>query len=111
MKIVEKPWGREVWIAHTDKYALKIIEINKGNRSSLQYHNYKTEHIYVDTGRLRMEEEINGEIKVSEYGPGDVIENLPKKKHRIEAISNVRVIEVSTPELEDVIRVEDDYGR
>ena len=53
MKIVEKPWGRELWIAHTDKYALKIIEVNKGTRSSLQYHVKKHEHLYVDAGRCR----------------------------------------------------------
>ena len=46
VKIVEKPWGREIWIAHTDRYALKIIEVKKGNRSSLQYHDRKIEHIY-----------------------------------------------------------------
>ena len=55
MKIVEKPWGREIWIAHTDKYAFKIIEIKKGTRSSLQYHVKKHEHIYVDAGVLQME--------------------------------------------------------
>ena len=51
VKIVEKPWGREIWVAHTDKYAFKIIEIKKGTRSSLQYHVQKHEHIYVDCRR------------------------------------------------------------
>ena len=55
MKIVPKPWGREVWIAHTDKYAMKIIEIKKGTRSSLQYHVKKHEHIYVDSGVMQVE--------------------------------------------------------
>ena len=55
MKIVEKPWGREIWVAHTDKYAFKIIEIKKGTRSSLQYHVKKHEHLYVDSGLLQME--------------------------------------------------------
>ena len=111
VKIVEKPWGREIWIAHTEQYALKIIEFKKGSRSSLQYHNFKSEHIYVDSGVLKAEEEINGALQVFTYTAGDVIANPPGKKHRIEAVEDVRLIEVSTPELDDVIRVEDDYGR
>ena len=55
MKIVEKHWGREIWVAHTDKYAFKIIEIKAGTRSSLQYHVRKHEHVYVDSGVLQME--------------------------------------------------------
>ena len=112
VKIVEKPWGREIWVAHTDKYALKIIEFNKGSRSSLQYHNYKIEHIYVDDGVLAVEEEqADGTLVKTEYQAGDVIYNPALKKHRVEAVSDVRLIEVSTPELDDVVRVEDDYGR
>ncbi len=111
VKIVEKPWGREIWIAHTEKYALKIIEFKEGSRSSLQYHNFKAEHIYVDSGRLQVEEEIDEVMQKFEYGPGDVVENPPKKKHRVTAITDVRLIEVSTPELDDVVRVEDDFGR
>jgi len=57
MKIVEKPWGREIWVAHTDKYALKIIEIKQGNRSSLQLHRVKHEHLYVDRGTFKIERE------------------------------------------------------
>ena len=112
VKLVEKPWGREIWVAHTDKYALKVIEFNKGSRSSLQYHNQKIEHIYVDSGVLAVEEEQpDGTLVRNEYGPGDVIYNPAGKKHRVEAVSDTRLIEVSTPELDDVVRVEDDYGR
>ena len=112
MKIVEKPWGRELWIAHTDRYALKIIEFNQGMRSSLQYHVRKHEHIYVDSGRLQVElENAEGEMEVVVLGPGDVIENPPMRKHRVTALENVRLIEVSTPELDDVVRVQDDYQR
>lgn len=111
VKIVVKPWGREIWVAHTDKYALKIIEFNKGARSSLQFHKAKHEHIYVDSGVVRVDEELDGEIVTSEYGPGEVIANPPLKKHRVEALEDLRLIEVSTPELDDVVRVEDDYGR
>lgn len=112
MKIIEKPWGREIWIAHTDRYALKIIEFNKGSRSSLQYHNMKYEHIYVDTGKLQVElEDETGEMEVLVLNPGDVIENPPGRMHRVTALEDVRLIEVSTPELDDVVRVEDDYKR
>ena len=111
VKIVEKPWGREVWIAHTDVYAFKLIEFNKGNRSSLQYHNVKSEHIYVDKGRLLCEEEIDGKMVVNEYGSGSIIVNPAGKKHRVEALEDIRLFEVSTPELDDVVRVEDDYNR
>jgi len=112
MKIVEKPWGREFWIAHTDRYALKIIEFNKGSRSSLQYHQKKHEHIYVDWGKLQIEvEDDQGVMKTIILGSGDVIENKPGRRHRVTALEDVRLIEVSTPELEDVIRVEDDYSR
>jgi len=111
VKTVEKPWGKEIWIAHNDRYALKIIEFNKGSRSSLQYHEKKIEHIYVDGGVLKVEEEIDRELAATVYKEGDVIHNPAGKKHRVEAIEDVRLIEVSTPELDDVIRVEDDYGR
>lgn len=112
MKIVEKPWGREVWVAHTDKYAFKIIEIKKGTRSSLQYHVHKHEHIYVDSGVLQMEwENEAGVMETLTLRPGQVIENKPGRKHRAIAVEDVRLLEVSTPELDDVVRVQDDYHR
>lgn len=112
MEIIEKPWGRELWIAHTDRYALKIIEFNPGTRSSLQYHVKKHEHVYVDSGELQVEwENDQGEMEVHILKPGDVIENKPGHKHRVTALQSVRLIEVSTPELDDVVRVEDDYKR
>jgi mannose-6-phosphate isomerase len=112
MEIVEKPWGREIWVAHTDRYALKIIEFKKGSRSSLQYHNVKHEHIYVDQGRLQIElENEQGEVELLVLSPGEVIENRPGRKHRVTALEDVRLIEVSTPELDDVVRIEDDYQR
>ena len=112
MEVVEKPWGRELWIAHTDQYALKIIELKRDTRSSLQYHVRKHEHIYVDQGLLRLDwENEQGEMETLELKPGDVIENKPGRRHRVAAIEDTRLIEVSTPELEDVVRVEDDYKR
>lgn len=112
LKIVEKPWGREIWVAHTDKYAFKIIEIKAGTRSSLQYHVRKHEHIYVDAGVLNMEwENEAGHMVTLTLRPGEVVENKPGRKHRAIAVEDVRLLEVSTPELDDVVRVEDDYNR
>jgi mannose-6-phosphate isomerase-like protein (cupin superfamily) len=112
MTIVDKPWGREIWVAHTDRYAFKIIEIRKGTRSSLQYHVRKHEHIYVDSGVLQMEwENEAGEMLTLTLRPGDVIENKPGRKHQAMALEDVRILEVSTPELDDVVRVQDDYQR
>ncbi len=112
MKTVKKPWGSEIWVAHTDKYALKIIVVNEGTRSSLQYHEKKHEHIFVDSGKLQIEwENDSGEMETLLLKPGDVVENKPGRKHRVTAIETTRLIEVSTPELDDVVRVEDDYNR
>lgn len=112
MKVVPKPWGREVWIAQTDKYAMKIIEIKKGTRSSLQYHVKKHEHIYVDSGVMQVEwENDQGEMEILILKPGEVIENKPGRKHRMTAVEDVRLLEVSTPELDDVVRLADDYRR
>jgi len=112
MKIVEKPWGREIWVAHTDKYALKIIEIKQGNRSSLQLHRVKHEHLYVDKGTFKIErEDAERKMQTLILHPGDVVEIPPNTRHRAEAVTDIRLIEVSTPELDDVVRLEDDYGR
>ena len=112
MKIIEKPWGKEIWVAVTNQYALKIIEIKKGTRSSLQYHVHKHEHIYVDAGLAQMEwENEQGLMELLHLKPGDVVENKPGRKHRTTAVEDVRLIEVSTPHLDDVVRVEDDYKR
>lgn len=112
MKIVEKPWGREIWVAHTDKYAFKIIEFKKGTRSSLQYHVRKHEHLYVDSGLLQLEwENDQGQMETLTLHPGDVVENKPGRKHRAIAVEDTRLLEVSTPELDDVVRVQDDYNR
>ena len=108
MKVVDKPWGNEVWIAQTDKYVGKIIFIKKGHRLSKQYHKIKHETIYVDAGELVFE--INNETKILKAGEAIVV--APNTVHRMDARnSDVRIFEVSTPEVEDVVRLEDDYGR
>ncbi len=112
MKIVDKPWGREIWVAHTDKYAFKIIEVRQGTRSSLQYHVKKHEHLYVDQGVLQIEwEDDAGHMVTLTLHPGNVVENKPGRKHRVTALEDAGLLEVSTPELDDVVRVEDDYHR
>ncbi|MDD7281255.1 hypothetical protein [Floccifex sp.] len=111
-KYIEKPWGYEKWIAVTDHYALKEIFLKKGCRTSLQYHNYKEEHSYVLSGQLSIEEDnINKEMETNVYNPGDIIHALPTYKHRVTALEDSVFIEVSTPYLDDVVRVEDDYNR
>ena len=106
-KIVDKPWGREIWYAHEDRYAGKIIEVTKGHALSLQKHERKQETMYLQSGKLLYH--LNG--KDFEMSPGDCITIRPGDVHRITAIEDAVVLEVSTPELDDVIRLEDRYGR
>ena len=111
-KTVMKPWGKEEWIAYNEFYALKLISLNEGHRTSLHYHNEKHETYYVDRGRiLSWLENENGSIDKKEMEAGSIVEILPGKTHRVEAIEDAILIEVSTPHLDDVIRVEDDFGR
>jgi mannose-6-phosphate isomerase len=109
---VDKPWGYEVWWALTDAYAGKILRIRQGHRLSLQFHEAKDESAYLLSGRLRL---IKGpsedELETVELGPGDTWRNLPGEVHTIEAIEDSEVLEVSTPELDDVVRLTDSYGR
>lgn len=112
VKEVHKPWGGELWVAVTPHYALKIITIRQGHRSSLQYHRQKTEHIYIDSGRVRAELQApDGTLQTELCGPGAIIEVLPGQLHRLEALEDTRLIEVQTPFLDDVVRVADDYQR
>lgn len=106
-KKVPKPWGEEIWLVHNDKYALKIIRLNKGHRFSLQHHEVKTESWYFTKGVM----EVQLEEKVFQAKPGDVVHVPPKTVHRLKALEDSEFIEVSTPELDDVVRLEDDYGR
>ncbi len=107
VKVVEKPWGRETWLCVEKEYAGKILEIKKGCRTSLQYHNKKKESIYVLSGELKIQYP-NGERILKK---GESITIKPGDKHRLCAVKDLVLIEVSTPELDDVVRLEDDYGR
>jgi mannose-6-phosphate isomerase-like protein (cupin superfamily) len=109
---VAKPWGEELIWALTDRYCGKVITIEPGRRLSLQYHEQKDEAILVVRGRLRLVlENERGEVEVSELGPGDAAHVAVGRRHRYEAIERVELVEVSTPELNDVVRIEDDLGR
>lgn len=107
-----KPWGKEIWFAHTDKYAGKILHINKGHRYSLQYHEKKQETQYIYKGKVKLiygTEKENLQEKI--LNPGDKFDVAPYTIHRLEAIEDSEVFEVSTPDLQDVVKLEDDYGR
>ena len=109
---VDKPWGSELIWAHTERYVGKVIVIETGKRLSLQRHEIKDESILVRSGRLRLYlEDDDGVLRDQELGPGEHRRIPTGRVHRFEAIEQCELIEVSTPELDDVIRLEDDYGR
>lgn len=109
---VDKPWGHEQIWAVTDRYVGKVLVIETGKRLSLQKHEVKDESILVVSGRLRLYlEDESGEIRVEELGPGAARHVPTGRIHRYEAIERCELMEVSTPELDDVVRIEDDFGR
>lgn len=110
-KRVEKPWGYELHWAHTDRYVGKLIHINKGHALSLQYHNRKDETIFLHAGRLLFEVQEGDALVQREMLPGDRIHVPPPTVHRMTALEDCDVFEVSTPDLDDVVRLEDRYGR
>ncbi|MBT4916975.1 cupin [Candidatus Peregrinibacteria bacterium] len=112
VEIKLKPWGREIWFAHNDKYAGKILEVTKGHRYSLQYHEKKQETQYLYSGKVKFiygTEEDNLQEKI--LNPGDKVDVDPYTIHRVEALEDSQIFEVSSPELDDVIKLDDDYGR
>ncbi|HSF85191.1 MAG TPA: cupin domain-containing protein [Acidimicrobiia bacterium] len=112
MTFVDKPWGNELIWSVTDAYAAKVITIDAGKRLSLQYHERKTESILVIEGRLLLHlADDAGEIQVHTLEPGDHAHVPAGRVHRFEADLDTRLVEVSTPELDDVVRIEDDFGR
>ena len=108
---VDKPWGYELRWALTARYVGKVIHIDAGQALSLQYHNVKDETILVWSGRIRFEIQDDHGNTVKEMGPGDNAHITPGTVHRMTAIEDTDIFEVSTPELEDVVRLEDRYGR
>lgn len=109
---VEKPWGRELIWAVTDRYVGKILVIETGRRLSYQRHEIKDEWIHVLSGRLLLTLEDEGGVdRDRELGPGDGAHIATGRRHRFTAIERCEVAEVSTPELDDVVRLSDDFGR
>ncbi|HET9162167.1 MAG TPA: cupin [Solirubrobacterales bacterium] len=109
---MSKPWGSELWYAHTDRYAGKILRVSAGQRLSVQYHREKDETSYLLSGRARISQGASAEqLQEREIGPGAAWRNEPSTVHTIEAIEDSVILEVSTPELDDVVRLDDRYGR
>ncbi|HEV2032614.1 MAG TPA: cupin domain-containing protein [Candidatus Dormibacteraeota bacterium] len=109
---VEKPWGYELRWAITDRYLGKILHVNKGEALSLQYHERKDEYQYVVNGCIDIE--IGGPdagLAKQRMRAGDTLHILPGTRHRITAVEDTEIFEVSTPEGDDVVRLEDRYGR
>jgi quercetin dioxygenase-like cupin family protein len=112
MRRVEKPWGHELIWAVTDRYVGKVLHIKKGHQLSLQYHNKKDETVMVWTGKMRFVHYAEGqEPGHTDMGPGEAFHVTPGLRHRMIALEDTDVFEVSTTELDDVVRLEDAYGR
>jgi mannose-6-phosphate isomerase len=109
---IPKPWGHEIWWAATDEYVGKILHVNKSHRLSLQYHEIKDETCYVLSGRLILVQgEDDQSLSERIVSVGDVWRNRPGMIHTIEALEDSDVLEASTPYLDDVVRLSDNYGR
>ncbi len=112
MQIIEKPWGKEEVIEINDKYMMKKLTMLKGHRCSLQIHNHKKETIYVLSGQLKIisgpdQDNLTGKI----YSDGESITISPGVVHRMEGVEDSIYLEASTPEMDDVVRLVDDYER
>jgi mannose-6-phosphate isomerase len=111
MRRVDKPWGYETIWAETSRYVGKIIHIRAGQRLSRQYHEVKEETLLVQTGEMILEIGPADRVEERRMKAGDTYHVVPGTIHRMIATTDVDVIEVSTPELTDVVRLEDAYGR
>lgn len=112
MKIIEKPWGKEEIIEINEKYMVKKLTMWKEHRCSLQFHNHKKETIYVLSGKLRIVSGPNqNNLKEKIYLAGDSITISPGTVHRMEGIEDSVYLEASTAEMNDVVRLVDDYDR
>ena len=111
---VTKPWGKEELIVRTHRYVMKILTVNPGARLSLQYHKHKMESLYFAEGEGTLTISDEGNVKETREEPiipGKIIHINPHTVHTFEAKTKLKMIEVSTPEIDDVVRLEDRYGR
>jgi mannose-6-phosphate isomerase len=119
-KVVEKPWGREIWFADQPAYAGKVLEVKAGKRLSLQYHERKTETLFLLSGRVNLtfrpltpgeEPATVGSLPPTLWLPGHSVHIPARTIHRFEALEDSILLEVSTPDLTDVVRLQDDFQR
>jgi mannose-6-phosphate isomerase-like protein (cupin superfamily) len=109
---VDKPWGWELVWAEADDYVGKLLFVRAGESLSLQYHELKDESWLVQEGRARLElGGVDADLETVEIAPGDAFRFRPRTVHRVTAVEDTLVIEVSTNHLADVVRLEDGYGR
>ena len=112
MELIKKPWGQEEVVEINDRYMVKKLTMKRGHRCSLQYHEFKKETIYVISGNLKiMLGKDKKNLKSKIYVPGDHITIKPRIVHRMEGVSDCVYLEASTPEMDDVVRLSDDYDR
>ena len=110
---VDKPWGYEIIWAHTDRYVGKVLHINAGQALSVQYHERKDETVYLLAGEMKywVQPEGEQELRDMRLRVGDAFRITPHTIHYMEAVTDCDVLEASTPELDDVVRIKDRYGR
>ncbi len=109
---VDKPWGYELIWAHTDRYVGKVLHVNAGHVLSLQYHNLKDETMHVLSGELILRTaNADGTLEARPFRAGESVHIPAKLIHQIEAVVDSDVLEASTPELDDLVRLNDRYGR
>jgi quercetin dioxygenase-like cupin family protein len=110
---VPKPWGHETIWAHTDRYVGKILHVKAGHALSVQYHERKDETVHLLTGELRYWVQLPGEAELRDQRlvAGESFRITPGTVHYMEAVSDCDILEASTPELDDVVRLQDRYGR
>ncbi|HTO74167.1 MAG TPA: cupin [Gemmatimonadales bacterium] len=108
---VDKPWGYELVWARTDRYVGKVLHVKAGQILSLQYHNRKDETMHVLRGELILRTKVGNDLVARAFKAGESVHIPPPMVHQIEAVVDSDVLEASTPELDDLVRLEDRYGR
>jgi mannose-6-phosphate isomerase len=111
IKRVEKPWGHELWWAQTNQYVGKLLHVKAGHKLSLQYHVKKDETIHLQTGELLLVVDEGQGLVEKRLLPGESYHIRPGTRHRMVAVTDCDILEVSTPEVDDIVRLEDAYGR
>ena len=111
VRFVQKPWGHETIWAHTDRYVGKVLHIKAGHALSVQYHNRKDETIHLLSGEMIYRVQENGVLTDMRLRAGESYRNEPGVVHQMEAVTDCDVLEASTPDLDDVVRLSDRYGR